>query len=746
MIVDKRIRVHTRLQRDAQPRTNRDAQGDGEALVLPGVLATQTEVVHFLWDIFDYARIILDINDAVVRAWDFESLPFLKDHRTAVDFVIGRIRELRTQEGELWADFHFDPVLGEKYYGAAERGTLEDLSIGAELLELALVEPGNDEQYPLYRATKWRPVEGSLVWSGADANAGFRRTSMNGKVRRMLRDRGLSDADIDAIERDIAEDGGGQPADVTGVARVADTPASPPAPTPNPPAGTNPSTQPVPDVQSEAYFANLARHLAPHLKSLPAAAPTPTPAPTPAPAQEAPIDIAVRGARDLKVPENVIAEARAAAGNDAEKFGLACRAYLAAHQSVPKVVPRGIEGGHERKFEALADMGACLRARCGVANDADQKRINQHQLEPQRTSMLGLATRAVQAWGSGQELINDPAVMLEEFTRETVQRALPTRLPMQSMPGMRFVQRDSWGGLVPGDLPAVFADVMHKVLMESYDRATLPFDKLARRRDVADRRVHHMVHTDIAGQFEPLAVSENLKPITVREQSTEFVVHPYGHYHKVEWASFIDDDLGFLQQLPQQLGNWHGSQKTRKFTEAIIAGKMRNGQQIYAASYDRQVQAITEFRAILAAIRDVALAATPIPAEEQEDPGNDAGKSYALLPTVMLYPHGIRLDWESFAAPQQVDNRSDMRVTYERDLWQNSYEGLYLPQNHWYTWPGPGSPFCPFVYGEITGQGMTLRVGPTSATEQDGMYMRVTSTFGAAPVREKTAFRVRPSA
>lgn len=719
-----RIRLNAHLRRDAAPQVAARQDGEAESLVVPGILATQAEVVHYLWGV-GFARVILEITDELVNGWDLESLPFMRDHARSIDAAIGRMYNLRVESGDLWVDAEFDPDLGAKYHSAVMRGTLTDLSVTASLNELALVEPGDEDKLPLYRAIDWKPLEGSLVWRGADDAAEFRRSYMDPEqITQALRSIGLDDAQIEAV-----------------LAASATTPeAAPDGGTPQPAERAEGDVTEIAVPQDvDSLAAAIVRHMLGQTTTATPAAET-----QPSKAERA-MQVAIGQARKFGIAEEVIERGQAESNGNAESFGLAMRRELERRQQVPEVTPRRVSGGHERRYEALADMAACLRSRCGVASEADQKRISQHGLEPHRTTMVALATRAVQAWNPGQQTTSDPTLMLEEFSRETMHRALPGRIPVLGMPGMRFVQRDSWGGLVPGDLSAVYADVMHKVLMESYDRAALPFDQLARRRDVTDRRVQHMIHTDIAGRFDPLGVGENLKPITVREQDTEFVVHPYGHYHKVEWASFVDDDLGFLQQLPQQLGIWHGSQKTKVFTVAVTAGKLRDGTAIYTGSYDATVADVTDFRAILETIRNIALAATPIPAGANEDPRNDPGKSYALMPTVMLYPHGIRLKWESFAAPQDVDNRADMRVTYERALWSRSHEGLYLPENNWHVWPGPESPFCPFMYGEIVGQGMTLRVGPTGPTEQDGVYVRVTSTFGAAPVRDKTAFRVSPT-
>ena len=724
----RRVKWKASLRPDtdtSQPveRAEGDEPNADRALIVPGVLATQTEVVHYLSGI-GRARVVLDINVELVRGWGLESIAFMKDHGWSVDQVIGRMSNLRVENDELWVDADFDKELGRKYYGPVVRGTYKDLSVSADLHVLMLVEPGDDSKLPLYRAIKWRPVEGSLVWKGADESSGFRRSDMNTEELRAL---GLSEEQIKrvlAMQPDepevIGDDGGAAPATAK---REAQSPAPAPALAA---AGVDISAI------SEAVGAAVVRGLA--AAGVGNAAATQQAEPKPKPGEPS-LETAIRGARALNIPEDVIARNLEQAAGDVGAFSLLSRGHLADNQQVPDVVPRPANGGHERRYEALADMAACLRARCNVASEADLKRIARHDLDPHRATLVGLSTRAAQAWNPSRSVIGESTGMLEMLCKQTMARGLEQAIDVHGMPGMRFVQRDAWGGLVPGDLPATLADVMHKVFMPTYDRASLPYDKLAIRRDVVDRRAHHMVHTDIAGRFDPLAVGENLKPIVIREQDSQFIAHPYGHYHKVDWATLVDDDLGFLQRIPQQFAVWIAGQRVRVFTMAIAEAA-------YTGSYNIIVPDVRTFRLILEIIREVALAATPIPAGPSEDPRNETGKSYALLPDTMMYANDLRLEWESFAAPAEVDNRADKRTTYEQAMWSQSHEALELPKSSWHAWPGPNSPFCPVVYGEIVGQGLSLRTGPTAPHEQDGLYIRTFSTFGASVIRENTIFRV----
>ncbi len=731
-----RIPIQIRTRRDATSPAERVEDSGAQSLVRPGVLATETPVPHYWKGRNKWIRVILDINDAVLRSWEFNSLPFQKDHGLGVDYALGRIRNLRVENRELWGDFHFDPRCKD-YYDSVEYGTYEDLSVQFDIYAMQLVEAGTRGQLPLYRATRWRPFECSLVWSGGDPNSGFRRERMD-ELLELLRAQGMSQDRIDTIMR-AAKGDAPVGAGVESGARSAE-PEKKPEPPPQPPA----ESPPVAAMQPEVLAEHLARSLAPYLR--PPEAPKQEPEPPPAP-KERPIDIAVRGARDLKVPETVIAEATAAADGDAEKFGLACRAYLAANQSVPEIDPRRMEGGHERKYEALADMGACLRARCGVADEADEKRVVRMGVKPREAPVAALVEMATRAWHPSQMVPYNREVMLAQFADDTAVQPLYGHVRLPHMPGSRWV-RSAAGGLTPGDMQTVLAEVVNKVLLDSYRREQLPFSKMARKKDVRDRRKAHMKEFDVAGRFEPLVPGENLHSVTIREAGYEFSVEPYGQYVKFEWAFVVDDDMAVLTQMPRRLGDWHAAMHNKAFTQAIVAGRLENdagvSETIYKDEYDIAVDDVRAFRPLLRQIRSTAAKAIPIGPSPGEDARNDVGRSYSFIPNTMLHSEDLAVDWEAFARPLDVDNRDDARVTYENTIWRNSREGLYVPDEQWHAWPGPSSTNCTFYYGQITGYGLMVQSGRLQPPQQNGIWFAVNSTFGAAPVRPG-AFRVRKS-
>ncbi len=722
---DQLVKFSGRVRRDAiepaNPAVREDGEGDG---VIRGVVATEAEVVHWVPGA-GAARIVLEVTETIVNGWGIDSLPLMKDHDRRVDAIIGRMRNLRAADGEVWFDADFDPELGATYKGAVERGTITDLSVTADIFELALAETETDDKLPLYRAINWKPAEGSLVWRGADDSATFRRARMSREeIAKMLRAAGIeaTDEQIDAAMATMATNEPGSE-----VKRGALAPEPAPAPA---------TLSASPEQIAELVSAEVKRHLA---TATPAA---PAPVDPAQAAAEKAMENAVTAARKFGLPEDVIERHKDTANGDAHTFGLLMRGYLADRQVVPSVAPRrrsdSVQGGYSGYHEALADMGACLRRQAGAATEDDEKRLAKIASIDANASLPGLVERAARALNPQAEIPYDRGALLNEFGMATSSLQIEGFQRKEGLPGMRFV-RSSSGGLAPGDFPSVLADVMYNVLLESYDLHRLPYDDLARVRIVEDTRPVNMTRIGVAGRFEALKPGENLHPVTVREEGEQFEVHPFGHYLTLDWATWVNDYLNTLVQLPTQLGEWHAAQCNRLFTEAVVNAA-------YNGEYDRQVPDVLDFASILEVIRSVALKAPPINPRPNEDPRNDPGKTYALIPSVMVHGNQITLPWQRYTANlASVIQRQDIRVPWEVSLQNNSNEALYSPALNYYLWPGPKSSMCPFTVGQIRGMGLTVQSGMMSPPQQAGVWISVNSTFGAALTRANRAFRVRPA-
>ena len=110
--------------------------------------------------------------------------PFLTDHRTNVDNVIGHVVSAEIKDGRGYAQVTLDQTeRGNEMAGRIERGELTSVSVGYRIHGMRFEEE-QDGELPVYRVTDWQPVEISLVAIPADASVGVGRSDEpDGMVR-----------------------------------------------------------------------------------------------------------------------------------------------------------------------------------------------------------------------------------------------------------------------------------------------------------------------------------------------------------------------------------------------------------------------------------------------------------------------------------------------------------------------------------------------------------------------------------
>jgi hypothetical protein len=719
-----------------------ESRNDENGLVVPGILATDAEVEHYFFET-GLIRLQLEITPELVESWGIETMPFLADHGSnifsgpKIDQVIGRVANLRADGGLLRVDFRFDPDF-RHYYDRVERGTLTDSSVGADVFEAILVELSeDDDKPPLYRATNWRPREGSLVWAGADTEAKFRRNAMDPQeLQRMI------DA---AVERKLAQraegDESSEETEEEETAAAEDEADAEQA-------------EDAPNEQRSMDDDEMARDVAAGVKAaLRARARRGAVVPIrPAPRANRSIDVAVSAAIDLGVKDDVIRAAKADANGDAKAFSLALRTHLRSSQAVPEVAPRRgrVTGGESGVTRAMADMvlvAAARASRDGRDPGAPGKTFGQLAAErgyhnPANLSMLGMVETIARAHDPNLGVVTNPLDLVKRMMRAQFVSSEQVTFDHR---GARMV-RDAHGGVTPADLPSVFLDVVYKVLMASYTRYNLPWADIARVEQVADFRQVNLIWYDIAGQYSPLAKGENLRPLVLRDKAGVFQADNFGHVLKIEYHAIINDDLGIIGRAPQLVGEWCASQQVKVFADMVTSGTPIGGSTIWAGNFDHAVSNPHDYATILEAIRKKALAVVPVAAGAAEDPRNTPGKSYSLQPDTMLYGIDHQKPLFDYMAPLRLPANPDVvRRTYETTLYENSHEVLDFTADHAYLYPGPSSPHCPFAVGWVRGQQMAVTLSETGGYEQDGVLIRATNTFGAAVINNNAAYRISDS-
>jgi hypothetical protein len=716
------------------------AEARDDELVVPGILATRAEVVHFFWET-GLIRLELDMSEELLQSWAIDTLPFLKDHTTGVDTMIGRVANLRVDGDVLRADFRFNPR-HRQYYEDVERGFITDLSVGADVLEAVLVETGNDEAgtLPLYRATNWRPREGSLVWAGADTDAKFRRNQVN--LKQMI------DAAVKrALAQRAEEEGAAAEEETEAADGEADAEQAEDAPDEE--RAEDMDEDEMKRAVDEAVTAALRARGA--TRSRIAANVVPLRAEKPA---NRAIDLAVSSALDLGVDAEVIRTAKAEANGDAKAFSLAIRKHLRDSQPVPEVAPRRaqqrVTGGESGVMRAMGDMVlvTCARACPGAKDpDAPDKTFAQRAAErgyhnPRSFSLVGMVETIARAHDPNLGVVTSPLDLVKRMMR--TQFVQLDQVSFDSRGG-RMV-RDARGGVTPSDLPSVYLDIVYKILMASYERYNLPWERIARIEEVNDFREVNLVWYDIAGQYNPLAQGEDLLPLVLRDKTGKFQAQNFGHVLKIEYHAIINDDLGIVGRAPQLVGEWCASQQVKVFSDMVAAGTPLGGSTIWAGDFDVAVSNPYDYATLFESIRKLSLAVEPVARGATEDPRNTPGKSYSMQPDTMLYGVDHNKPLFDYIAPLKLPaNPDEVRRPFETQLYENSHEVLDLTAHHAYLYPGPMSPHCPFAAGWVRGQRMSVTLTETGGYEQDGVLIRATNTFGAATVNTNAAYRISDS-
>lgn len=150
---------------------NDDDPGEGEQELYDVSLSSEEPVDRW------FGREILSHDDGAVNLERAKNgLPLLANHDSYRSLPIGRLGNLRTEGGKLKATMKLSKTqAGRDAKTLVDEGHRE-MSIGYNIDEYE-VTPGKADEPSVYRATKWTPLEGSLVSVPADHTIGVGRNA-----------------------------------------------------------------------------------------------------------------------------------------------------------------------------------------------------------------------------------------------------------------------------------------------------------------------------------------------------------------------------------------------------------------------------------------------------------------------------------------------------------------------------------------------------------------------------------------
>lgn len=111
------------------------------------------------------------------------------------------------------------------------------------------------------------------------------------------------------------------------------------------------------------------------------------------------------------------------------------------------------------------------------------------------------------------------------------------------------------GGQTTSDFPVVLQDAMHKLIVASFNAAPLTWNRFCRRGTVTDFREWHRLTPGIMGGFDRKneAGEYVAKNIPDAEQQT-IAADEYGNIITIDRRVLVNDDIGYIQSLAQDLG------------------------------------------------------------------------------------------------------------------------------------------------------------------------------------------------
>lgn len=117
----------------------------------------------------------LSMDESAIDLSRFRGAPLLQNHNNqSLDDVIGKVEMVRLANGIGTATIRFaSDEISDRTFTKIREGILDSVSVGYRITEMKEVSSRSDE-IPRYMATKWQPLELSVVGLPADPNAKIR--------------------------------------------------------------------------------------------------------------------------------------------------------------------------------------------------------------------------------------------------------------------------------------------------------------------------------------------------------------------------------------------------------------------------------------------------------------------------------------------------------------------------------------------------------------------------------------------
>lgn len=742
------------------------------------VMATEHAVKRIDWQRRRWFDEILLMQPRYIRKQRLDStLPLLRNHNGwSVDSVIGRVENYRFENARM---------IGKLKFGTDERsnsdwervksGLLRDVSIGYRVFEYEIEERGTDET-PVYRAIDYELFELSLVAIPADPGAHARAiTDAPPENLYSARCLFLEDSNLS-----------GKAAGGDGTANNKPQPKYPAATGDNPKdtgrgddaskndaQGVSDSKQNdakgIDDAERKRIREEARKEAREEFErdNNKAAAMEARSAAEAAAREQLEQDRKrVAGLRDLQKKYAAVFskdELETAIREDKDPFDYGPKGIRAdildkyAKHTMEEIdTTRGV--GIETPIEGLdADetifrgMGAALRLRQnpsvtlyrdedGEADKKVEKELRQVAREWRGFKLIDMARDFYRRKGTpGINGMNDQRVANLVADNATLSRTFRQYGEGRTIGGQRM------GGHGSSDFAAILLDTMHNELRRGYTETAQTFQAWAKRTSVNDFRVHYMSLLSEMPNLLPVNERGEYQDAYLRESQESIQVFKYGRTLAFTWELLINDSLGALTNVPNQMGIMGSRLESDIVYNVLTQNPNLNttGQPLFSAAHKNEfaaggapsAQLIANGIEMMAIQRGLNLDPDAVDAADRE------GAILSLVPRVLLHgPSNVFTVSQIFSprlgpqtpaedVPDYVTNLQ--RVMEPRIQIPTRYGDVASP-NSWYLIANPQE-IDTVLYCYLEGnEGMFTESRMDFRT--DGMEVKFRHCFGAAAI------------
>ncbi|WP_147127810.1 head maturation protease, ClpP-related [Shimia ponticola] len=278
------------------------------------------------------------------------------------------------------------------------------------------------------------------------------------------------------------------------------------------------------------------------------------------------------------------------------------------------------------------------------------------------------------------------------------------------------------------DFPAIFENVMHKRLLDSYNFVEPTYRRISEEISFADFREVPLVRAGDFPDLQPIGDNAEIKHGTFGESKETALLAPYGIQITISRTMMINDDLGAIDRVLSRYGQRIAQWEDRTFYSFALNAKMSDGQAMFRTQRGN-------LAGTGAALTIETLDAANIAFSEQK--GID-GETLDLIPSIILT--GAK---QSLAAKRIVADITASSAA-EVNPFSGDYEHVQTPRiagNEWYVLTAPNAGGgAQWVYGYLDGaEGPRVRTDEPFGSQ--GFGMSVEHDFGVGAQDTRFAYK-----